>query len=63
MEKHEFYSQYANMPLAERKLDQGGMSAYDIYREMLNLDLEMNPFITRQEELLRLADKIFKIYE
>lgn len=63
MKENEFYSLYANMPLEERFKDQGGMSAYDIYKEMQTLDDQIRPFAFRKQELLRIAEKIYKFYE
>lgn len=63
MKEHEFYSLYGNMPLKERDKDYGGTSATKIYFEMKHLDEKTRPLEIRKQELLRLAEIIFKFYK
>ncbi len=67
METHDFYRQYANLPLGKRMIPLGApengflqRNMDDIYRRMKKLDDTMRPLRIEQRELLDVAEEGFK---
>lgn len=61
MKSHEFYSQYANLPIGKRHavIDEENHTMHDVYLGMKMADEEMMEWSNYQIMLLEIADKFF----
>jgi len=65
IETHQFYIQYANLPLAKRYIvlnfvDSGSLNMIGAYKRMKELDDIMRPMWLEQRKLLDIAEQGFK---
>jgi hypothetical protein len=65
MKKHEFYAQYANIPLSgknsrflKRRYGNWNKSPQELYDDIRGIDYEIDKLQREEETLLEIADKI-----
>ncbi len=66
MKKHEFYSQYANLPLEKRFIfldfaKHNTLTMLGVYQQIHDLERQLKPLQNRQDELLEIAEKFIPI--